>query len=444
MRKSAFVCLLWSIALPAQDDATGLASTLIITQADKLKDVPRSQYAERQSHWPLSSEHGLSLGDSHFRVNISGAALKIALQAGAVPRKSVRTGRCYKLRYQFGGGRQRTMNIGFTRELDNTWSWYCADTRTVSLANQTIRLVDANADGRFTIHQDGYLVPGARAICPLNDTLILGATEVRIQTLADNGSHLRVSERRIPGTKPQLSALRILNQLRSTNGLPGVLLSVDLSEGCTIYARRLKANEWADAANPSLKSDRIPGHAKQRLAGETNTMVMHATNEVAIQSYWRTWFHRRHLMDPGMTEIGINAAPADISVIDAQHGKPQESDWSWPICVPTDGAIDIPLNARSELPNEPVKNLSARGFPIMAMFHQALSDDIDFEGSLVAVINGRARKVRTIIGDSDKHPRLFGIVPETPLLRDTDYIATLQWRTGTAITKRVIHFRSQQ
>ena len=144
------------------------------------------------------------------------------------------------------------------------------------------------------------------------------------------------------------------------------------------------------------------------------------------------------------TKVGINAAPEDISVIDTQHGTPQESDWSWPICVPTDGAIDIPLDATSELPNEPVKNLSARGFPIMAMFHQALSDDIDFEGSLVAVINGRARKVRTIIGDNDKHPRLFGIVPEAPLRRDTNYIATLQWRIGTAITKRVIHFRSQQ
>jgi hypothetical protein len=96
------------------------------------------------------------------------------------------------------------------------------------------------------------------------------------------------------------------------------------------------------------------------------------------------------------------------------------------------------------MPTEPVKLLGTRGFPIMAMFNTSPGHDVQFQGALVAVINGRARKVRTLVGDRGDFPLLYGIVPEKPLRGDTDYVATLEWRTGTQVTRRVIRFRTQQ
>ena len=60
MRKPAFACLLLSLALPAQEDPAVLVSTLLITEAGKLTDAPRSQLKGRQAHWPLGGEDGLT------------------------------------------------------------------------------------------------------------------------------------------------------------------------------------------------------------------------------------------------------------------------------------------------------------------------------------------------------------------------------------------------
>ncbi len=443
MRKPTFACLLLSLALPAQEDPALLVSTLLITEAGKLADAPRSQLKGRQAHWPLGGEDRLTLGDSNFRVSIVGSALRIALQAGAVPRKTVRPGKCYGLRYQFGGGQQRRMNVGFIREYDNTWSWYCADVRVVWLGTQMIRLVDANGDGRFTIREDGYLVPGARTVCPLANKLILGATEVRILTLSDNGKHLRVAERALSGSKSQLTALRAINRLRAENGLPGVDLSDDLSAGCTAHARYLAANHWSGTTSPHTEAARSSGYSKQGADAAVSSVIMNASHEAAIPSSWRRWLDRRHMMDPGLLRVGISAEPGDVSVIDVRAKDLERSEWSWPICAPADGAIDIPVAAMREISTKTVKNFGTRGFPIMAMFRKSPGHDAEFQGTLVAIIKGRSRKVRTMIGDRGNFPLLYGIVPEKPLRAGTDYVAMLEWRAGTEVTKRVIRFRTR-
>lgn len=443
MHKPALACLLLSLALPAQDDLATRDSTLLMTTAGKLADAPRSQFLDRPAHWPLVGEHGLILGDSHFRVRIAGSAMAIALQTGSVPRRSVRSGNCYELRYQVAGGQERSMNVGFVREHDKTWSWYCADVRIVSLAKQKIRLVDANGDGRYTMAEDGYLVPGARTVCPLANTLVIGATEVKILTLADNGMHLRVAERQLPGSISQLTALRAINRLRAENGLLGVTLAEELSAGCTAHAQYLAANNWNGATDPHAEDARGSGYSKQGAEAGLRSVIMNVPHASAIPAYWRTWFHRRHMMDPVLSRVGISAEPVDVSVIDVLATDLERINWSWPITVPADGAIDVPVAAVSEIPVEPVKNLSTRGFPILALFRKSPGHNIEFQGTLVSRIKGRSRKVRTIIGDRSKFPQLFGIVPKKPLRPATDYVATLEWRAGTEVTRRVIRFRTR-
>lgn len=443
MHTPALACLLLSLALPAQDDPATHDSKLLMTTAGKLTDAPRSQLKDRPAHWPLRSEDGLVLGESQFRVRIVGSAMAIALQAGSVPRKTVRSGKCYALRYQFAAGRERTMNVGFVREHDKTWSWYCADVRVVSLAQQRIRLVDANGDGRYTMQEDGYLVPGARTVCPLTDTLVLGATEVQILTLADNGMHLRVAERQLPGSNSQLTALRTINRLRAENGLLGVTLAEDLSAGCTAHAQYLAANDWSDATDPHAEEALGSGYSKQGAEAALRSVIMKVPHDSAIPAYWRTWIYRRHMMDPVLSRVGISAEPVGVSVIDVLARDLERITWSWPVTVPADGAIDVPIAAKCETPVEPVKNLSTRGFPIMALFRKSPGHDIKFQGTLVSRIKGRARQVRTMIGDRGKFPLLYGIVPEKPLRPATDYVATLEWRVGTEVTRRVIRFRTR-
>ncbi|MFT4513834.1 MAG: hypothetical protein ACI89X_000902 [Planctomycetota bacterium] len=443
MRKLALACLLLSLALPAQETAAARDSTLLITTPGILTDAPRTQLKGRPAHWPLRAEDGFELGDSHFRVRIGGSSLAIAMLAGSAPHKTVRSGKSYALRYRVGGGQQRTMNVGFVREHDKTWSWYCADVRVVTLGKQKIRLVDANADGRFSMLKDGYLVPGARTVCPLAESMVIGASEVHILTLADNGEHLRVAELALPGSRSQLEGLQTINRLRASNGLPGVTLAEDLSVGCTAHAQYLVVNNWDGATSPHTEEARSTGFSKQGAEAAMRSLIMKESHVAAVPSYWRTWFHRRHIMDPVLARVGINAEPEEISVIDVLAKDLERIAWSWPVCVPADGAIDIPVAALREMPSEPVKELGSRGFPIMALYRRSPGDDIEFEGTLVSMIKGRARKVRTLVGDRGKFPRLYGIVPEKPLRPATDYVATLEWRAGAEVTRRVIRFRTR-
>ncbi len=443
MRQPAVACLLTCLALPAQEHDAAQESTLLLTKRGELKTAPRSQLEGRAAHWPVGDAEGLMLGTSHFRVRIVGSGMAIALRSGAAPRKTVRSGGTYRLQYVSPDGQERSRNVGFFREHDKTWSWYCADVRVVTLAGQKIRLVDANGDGRYTIADDGYLVPGARTVCPLSEKLILGATEVQILTLSDNGQHLRVAERSLPGSPPQLAGLGAINRLRTENGLPGVALSEDLSAGCTAHARYLAMNEWGGSSNPHVEEARSAGYSKQGAKAAMRSVIMKIAHDEAVPSYWRTWFHRRHMMDPVLAQIGISAEPEDLSVIDVMAKDWQRIAWSWPITVPADGAVDVPVGAMREMPTEPVKRLGTRGFPIMALFRNSPGLDAEFQGSLVSVIKGRTRKVRTLVGERGKFPLLYGIVPEKPLRPATNYVATLEWRVGTEVTTRVIHFRTR-
>ena len=102
------------------------------------------------------------------------------------------------------------------------------------------------------------------------------------------------------------------------------------------------------------------------------------------------------------TMLNVRSRP-DLSVIDVMtEDGAQQFHWSWPVCVPSDGAFDVPLTASMEKPVEPVTELGSRGFPI-----------------------------------------LYGLVPEKPLVANTNYVATFEWQTGAGVIHRVLRFRTQ-
>lgn len=448
MRTPALISLCLCSALcaqqePARDDSSQGDSRLLITRPGLLRSAPRSQLLGRPAHRSVQPETGLRLGDSTLRLHVRGSSLKVGSLPGSPPRKTVRSGQSVAMHYTVGGGRERVMHVGFEREHDRSWSWYCADVRVVTLAGQPIRLVDVDADGRFTLDTDGYLVPGARTVCPLAKRLLLGATEVRILTLADNGAHLRVAERELTASASQRGALRAINGLRAQNGLPGVTIADGLSSACTAHAQYLVANEWAGLTDPHHEQTQAAGYSASGAAAAARSVIMKIAHGTAIPSYWRSWYHRRQLMDPRLQRVGINAEPVDLSVIDVSATERAAEGWNWPVSVPADGAVDVPVQAVDEMPSEPVEELATRGFPILALYAGAAAEGVEFSGSLVSVIKGRVRNVPVLKGAQGRFRELFGIVPERPLRAATDYVATLQWRRGNEVTKRVIRFRTR-
>lgn len=384
------------------------------------------------------------VGESRFAIALRGKRLSLALRAGIAASTNIKPGSRHTLTWTDAANNPRKMCIGFVRERDGTWCWFCADARRLELGGEVVRLVDVNADGCFRLHEDGYLLAATRTIVPLAANLVVGSTRVEILELALDGSKVRVLEQPLRGSDQQRQTIAVINKLRATNGLPGVVLDAEISLGCTAHANYLAANDWTGYTNPHTEQANAAAYTRAGARAAPRSVIMKGENLLCVPTYWRTWYHRRHLMSPALSRVGINAEQEHLSVIDvATMDASIPFDWAWPVCVPSDGAVDVPVQASTEKPHEPVKDLGSRGFPIMAVFRYPPDAKVTFRGSLVSVGKRRITKVPTILGKRGFFPCLFGVVPKRPLQHATNYEATLEWHVDGEITRRVLRFRTR-
>lgn len=260
----------------------------------------------------------------------------------------------------------------------------------------------------------------------------------------------------LAGSKSQVAATVAINRLRTSQGLPPVRLDDALSAGCTAHAKYLALNGWTGRTNPHSQNLGPKGASPEGAASAARSIVGGGAPDAAIEGFWRTYYHRICLMSPLLRRIGLNAEPPDLSVVDVAGGygdqvgipgagkageaDPADKAWEFPILVPADGSVGLPLQAVAEMPADPVTNFGQRGIPLMAFFPPGATVTA-FEGVLEDA--GRGVRLPVLKADPGDVPFVRGAVPEKPLHGKTWYRATFTWTVDGKPGKRAIRFRTQ-
>ena len=153
---------------------------------------------------------------------------------------------------------------------------------------------------------------------------------------------------------------------------------------------------------------------------------MQANIRFALDSFFRTYYHRYDLLDPSLARIGVADGPRWIVVVDAKNGVGEEDvkdlGWNDPILSPADGQTRFSpaFCNRGEAP-EPVDLAYSRGNPLMANFTMDDRFITKFVGRLVQVTPEGDVPVPTMSPDQAHALHVFGVVPKKPLERDSVY-----------------------
>jgi hypothetical protein len=420
-----------------------------------LEEPPRAQ---REGYEPLHPVEGeLKLDGAVFAVVPGSAGPRVATTPGGSVLAPLVSGKTVTFRWKDAQGAPREAAVRFVEE-GGRWGHHGARGYRFRIAEEEIVLVDLDSDGRFDLERDGFL-PGEGAVaCPLASTLVLGRETVRLVSLAPGGSSLVADSAPVEGTPQQVDALVALNRIRLRNGLLPVALDAKLSAGCTAHARYLRLNHWNPNTNPHSQSLGPKGASPEGEAAAKRSDISARAPADAVPGLFLTYYHRIGILSAWLPRIGVNAEPADLSVIDAGDAFGSDADaaategaandpppWSWsvPCFVPADGSTGFPVGARSEMPNDPVADMDRRGCPLMMYFRPGAPEVAGFRAEMVAITGRRETPVPILIADRGPFPWVYGLVPEGGLKGDTWHRVTWIYTLDGKEVRHTVRFKTE-
>ncbi len=164
-----------------------------------------------------------------------------------------------------------------------------------------------------------------------------------------------------------------INRYRAAAGLPEVKVDAKLSAGCARHAEYLKKNFGSDAiAGLAAHKEQasLPGASPEGADCGKNAdlFVGVADLDQAVDGFMAGIYHRRPVLDPGLTTIGIGTAKlADGTFVLAVRLSAGDKASGWPVAYPADHQADVPLEYGNEIPN-PVPGGGPAGYPITLQF----------------------------------------------------------------------------
>ena len=396
---------------------------------------------------PLGDE--LRIGDVAFAVKRLGATTSIATIAGGSPATSVKTGKAVTLTWRVGDA-PRKLRVAFCSLPAGTLGWFAPVGWRYDVAGVAITLVDGDADGVYGVpERDGVTIGDSAMVLPLGGPIVLGRSRVTLSEIAPDGTAICPTIEPIVGTSQQFAALSALNRLRVAHGLLPVDLDAEKSAACTLHARYLEANRWTGYSNPHDEAAGAKGFSDSGLAAAQRSVIAKSSATEAIESYWRTWYHRSPLVRPDLRSVGVAAEPAGISVIDAWSGDDAGANrdvrFRDPTCTPADGSTGVPTRfwPFGERPDEPVSGAARRGMPLMLLFASPEHGATDFVAKLVELRRGKEIDVPTLVAAPGISPEAMGVVPEAPLLPESDYRVTFTFTRDGKRESHVARFRTE-
>ena len=164
-----------------------------------------------------------------------------------------------------------------------------------------------------------------------------------------------------------------VNAFRAAAGLPEVTLDAKLSAGCAKHAEYLLKNAGSDAiAGLAAHQEQmgLPGASREGADCGKNADIFQgvADLDVAVDGFMAGIYHRRPVLDPGLSTIGIGTARlSDGTYILVLRLSAANNASGWPIAYPADHQTAVPLEYGNEIPN-PVPGGGPAGYPITLQF----------------------------------------------------------------------------
>lgn len=231
---------------------------------------------------------------------------------------------------------------------------------------------------------------------------------------------------------PEQQALARVNAYRAAAGLGAVKLDRAMSKGCMEHARYMLQNRGTDAMaglNAHTQRPELPGATPAGAAcAKAADLFPGVSNlSVAIDGWMAGIYHRRPMMDPGLSVIGVGyAALPDGSLMAAlMFGKAGKSD-GWPVKYPAADQTDVPLEYGNEIPN-PIPNNGKGGYPITLQV--GAFDEVT--GVRASLVDGSGAKVPFHLSDPEHPATSFGqygvisVIPRRVLSPSTTYTVTI-------------------
>jgi hypothetical protein len=224
-----------------------------------------------------------------------------------------------------------------------------------------------------------------------------------------------------------------VNKYRAAAGLPEVTVDAKLSAGCAKHADYLKRNFGSDAIAglaAHKEQPNLPGASPEGADCGKNAdlFVGVADLDAAVDGFMAGIYHRRPVLDPGLTTIGIGTAKlSDGTFVLAVRLSAADKGNGWPVAYPADHQTSVPLEYGNEIPN-PVPGGVPAGYPITLQFPPF--DKLTAVKAKLA--DARGRDVAIYLSDPEhvatSFPQLgiVSMIPKQRLAPGATYTATVE------------------
>jgi hypothetical protein len=226
---------------------------------------------------------------------------------------------------------------------------------------------------------------------------------------------------------PDRAALDAVNAYRARAGLAAVKLDAALSKGCMEHAIYMKLNRGT-AAMAGLEAHKqrpkLPGATPAGAACAKAADLFPGVSDLdtAVAGWMAGIYHRRPIMDPTLTTIGVGYAQLDdgsymaaLMLVDSKSPSTQ-----WPVTYPVDRQSDVPLELGHEIPMPSPNGIG--GYPVTLQF-----PPFDKVTGVKATLAIKGKAVPIHLSDPEHPASSFGqfgvvsLIAEQPLQPATTY-----------------------
>ena len=311
---------------------------------------------------------------------------------------------------------------------------------TGTIQRRALALVDVNGNGRWDDDGvDGWQEKGGDYLLPYEQPLVLGDLLVDLARVAPDALRYRVTPVEAPAE--HRAALSALNAVRTRNGIAPVTHDAALSEGCRLHCLYCAANGLAHEEDPER-----PGYTEAGArAGPRSNVMTGTTLARAAEDAYRTFYHRRAIMQPGTRAVGFGAAHGYVAVDGLSRVEPRP--WRWPVILPAPDTDGQPTAYNHGESPHPVPLEPQAGLPITLTWPQGTKIE-DVRASVETA--GRGSAVRAHVSwpghpaDAsipDNHDTI-GVIPGERLRPRTTYRVHVEATVEGRPYERTFEFRT--
>lgn len=220
-----------------------------------------------------------------------------------------------------------------------------------------------------------------------------------------------------------------VNALRAAAGLPALRLDDTLTAGCTAHARYMVLNRDVPALDLHQHRPGRPGSSALPEAAACAEQSVLAPRTADLPSALAAWmgglYHRRPILSPKVSRMGVGTAALPDGGIAAALMLPEENTWEpdGPVLWPPDGQTDVPLDfATGEVPSPIPGPVKTGGYPVTLFFPG--NDPVDI---VAATLSADGRTVPVHLSSPARPVTPFSrygvvsLIPKAPLLAQTTY-----------------------